>query len=108
MRIVLLILSALLSLSVLAPLSASASVGDPAMAMMASNAPNESACPDDCCQDCPDFTQCQLGCAVAVLPEVQADALPTRFTPTKGSPTTLYRSAKLPPATPPPRVAAQL
>lgn len=108
MRIVLLILSALLSLSVLAPLSASASVGDTAMAMMASDTPLDPACPDDCCQDCPDFTQCQLGCAVAVLPEVQADALPTRFTPDKAEAKATYRSVTLPPATPPPRVAAQL
>ena len=108
MRIVLLILSALLSLSVLAPLSASASVGDTAMTMTASDAPYESTCPDDCCEACPDFTQCLLGCAVAVLADVRADMLPTRFTPEKVEAKAPYRSVTLPPATPPPRVPAKL
>lgn len=105
MRTVLLILSALLSLSVLAPLTASASVGDTVMAMSASEAPHDPACPDDCCEDCPDFTQCQMGCAVAVLPDQLGSAPPTRFTPDKAEAIAPHRSAKLPPATPPPRAA---
>ena len=104
MRTLLLILSALLSLSVLAPLSASASVGDDtAVTIPFSDAPNDPACPDDCCEDCPDFTQCQMGCALAVLPDALTGTQPTRFTPDKAEAIAPHRSAKLPPATPPPR-----
>jgi hypothetical protein len=108
MRTVLLILSALLSLSVLAPLSGAVSTGNAAMAVSGSDAQHDPACPDDCCEDCPDFTQCQMGCALAVLPDTLADAPPMRFTPNQAEPIAPYRSAKLPPATPPPRAAARL
>ena len=108
MRTVLLILSALLSLSVLAPMSASASVGNTAMTMPAGDAPHDPSCPDDCCEDCPDFTQCQMGCAVAVLPDALTGAPSTRFTPDKAEAIAPHRSAKLPSATPPPRAAAHL
>lgn len=107
MRFVLLILSALLSLSLLAPLSARASAGNAAMTLAASDSPEDPACPDDCCADCPDFTQCQTGCALAVLPDTVAEAVPTRFTPDPAAAIAPHRSAKLRPATPPPRAAAR-
>lgn len=107
MRFVLLILSALLCLSVLAPLSAPASAATADMTMDANAAQHDPACPDDCCDDCPDFAQCQMGCAVAVLPGALADGPSTRFMPNEARAIAPYRSAKLPPATPPPRAAAQ-
>ena len=107
MRIMRLFLSALLCLSALAPLSAPASAGNAAIALAASDAPQDPACPDDCCADCPDFTQCQMGCAVAVLPDTVAEAVPTRFTPDPAAAIAPHPSAKLPPATPPPRAAAR-
>lgn len=103
MHLMRLFLSAILCLSVLAPLSAPVSAGNAAVALAVSEAPQDPACPDDCCEDCPGFTQCQTGCAVAVLPDAVTEALPRRFAPDPAEAIAPHRSAKLPPATPPPR-----
>ncbi|WP_073976044.1 hypothetical protein [Erythrobacter donghaensis] len=107
MRLMRLFLSAILCLSVLAPLSAPVSAGNAAVYLAVSEAPQDPACPDDCCDDCPDFTDCRMGCAMAVLPDRVAEALPRRFTPDPTEAIAPHHSAKLPPATPPPRTAAR-
>lgn len=107
MRLMRLFLSAILCLSVLAPLSAPVSASNAAVVLAASEAPEDPACPDDCCDDCPDVTQCQMGCAVAVLPDAFAEAPPLRFAPNPAEAIAPHHSAKLPPATPPPRAAAR-
>ena len=107
MRLMRLFLSAILCLSVLAPLSTPVSAVNASVAITVSDAPQDPVCPDDCCEDCPDFTQCQTGCAVAVLPDTFAEALPRRFAPDPAEAIAPHRSAKLPPATPPPRAEAR-
>lgn len=107
MRLMRLFLSAILFISVLAPLSTPVSAGNAAVDLAVSEAPQDPACPDDCCEDCPDFTQCQTGCAVAVLPDTFAEALPLRFAPDPAEAIAPHRSAKRPPATPPPRAEAR-
>lgn len=107
MRLIRLVLYAILCLSVLAPLSVPVSAGNTSVAITVSDAPQDPVCPDDCCEECPEFTQCQMGCAIALLPDAVAEALPLRFTPDPAEAIAPHRSAKLPPATPPPRAAAR-
>lgn len=103
MRRLWVIFSGILCLGLLAPLPAPANAADGPVAMLTSAATDDSSCPDDCCDGCPEPMQCLTGCAMAVLPNMHSEVRRTRGAPGEAGEIARLRPANPHPETPPPR-----